>query len=253
MPAASCWTLDNNHARLTTPHVNAAIDLSASRPSLTNIAYNDGVIEGASVLGLVLDTNPRAPTPRDPVSRPEDVYVRGSDFVATWAAEGERPLRVQAYWRSIANVELPEVAIVELQVSVNTPSWDSDPRQTVTGRVPTGELLRMTDSESAAFEPLSIPRDGFKISDQPACFLVRPASANYSYAEMVHPADFCGSELGSSSDGVSLTYRLFASRLEKGVILRARVRGALLPRRGDERLAAAVYAALAASEPPLTV
>ncbi len=248
MPADSCWTLDNNHARLATSHVTAALDLSTKRPSLTNVAYNRIAVNGASLLGLALEENSLAPA-----SHPEDVYVRGSDLVTTWPAEGDRPLRVQAYWRSIANVELSEVAIVELQVSVNTPSWDSDPRQTVTGRVPAGELLQLTDSESAVFEPLSIPRDGVKISDQPACFLVRPTHANYSYAEMVHPADFCGSELGTSSDGVSLTHRLFAARLEKGVILRARVRGALLPRRDDERLAAAVYAALAASEPPLTV
>jgi len=39
--------------------------------------------------------------------------------------------------------------------------------------------------------------------------------------------------------------------LEKGVLLRTRVRGAFLRREGDARLAAALYAAFAAADPPL--
>jgi hypothetical protein len=39
--------------------------------------------------------------------------------------------------------------------------------------------------------------------------------------------------------------------LEKGVMLRARVRGVFLPRRQDESLAAECHAAFAAAEPPL--
>jgi hypothetical protein len=45
---------------------------------------------------------------------------------------------------------------------------------------------------------------------------------------------------------------LFSQQLEKGVILRARVRGTWLPADRDESLAAASYRNFAALDPPLT-
>ena len=45
---------------------------------------------------------------------------------------------------------------------------------------------------------------------------------------MVHPADFAGSELTQAEapgGQVAIRHRLFVQRLEKGVLLRARVRG----------------------------
>jgi hypothetical protein len=70
---------------------------------------------------------------------------------------------------------------------------------------------------------------------------------------MIHPADFHSDELlPGAGDAVMLRHRLFLSDLEKGVILRARVRGLLLPRQGDQPAAAEAYTEFAASPPPLT-
>ena len=88
----------------------------------------------------------------------------------------------------------------------------------------------------------------------PGCFLFRRAGT-FSYAELVHPADFRQSTLAareSSSADVRLAHRLFHRRLEKGVILRSRLRGVFLPREHDMELAAAEYRRFAASEPPPT-
>ena len=49
-----------------------------------------------------------------------------------------------------------------------------------------------------------------------------------------------------------LSHRLFAERLEKGVILRSRIRGLFVPRDHDTELAQSEYRRFAASEPPLT-
>jgi hypothetical protein len=91
------------------------------------------------------------------------------------------------------------------------------------------------------------------------CFVAR--AGDLSWVEMVHPSDFCGSTIniavGSSSEAatsqVGFAHKLFEQRLEKGVILRARVRGALVQQSGDVDVALAAYERFSASEPPLTV
>ena len=51
---------------------------------------------------------------------------------------------------------------------------------------------------------------------------------------------------------VRLTHRLFAERLEKGVILRSRIRGLFIPRSHTDELARHEYRRFAASKLPLT-
>jgi hypothetical protein len=60
------------------------------------------------------------------------------------------------------------------------------------------------------------------------------------------------SEYSIAEQGGRLRHRLFVSRLEKGVILRARVRGVLVIREDDCSLAAAAYHRFVKSPPPLT-
>jgi hypothetical protein len=71
---------------------------------------------------------------------------------------------------------------------------------------------------------------------------------------MVHPADFQRDELewdGRYGGVWRVAHRLFCTNLEKGVILRARVRGVFFARQGDVAAAAECYAAFAAADPPL--
>jgi hypothetical protein len=150
--------------------------------------------------------------------------------------------------------QLASAAVIDLQISVQTPLLDSDPRQTVRSSLPMGEMLRM-DESATKFEPLVLSFDGkrnMELNEPQACYLVRPAGTDFSYVEMVHPADAGSSALESYGAKIGLARTLFVSTLEKGVILRARLRGALIPREGDEAVAAALYADLLAAELPLT-
>ena len=71
---------------------------------------------------------------------------------------------------------------------------------------------------------------------------------------MVHPLDFVESGLTPSADGaLRWTTRLFQGRLEKGVILRSRLKALIASRSHDIATAALCYRDFAASEPPLTV
>jgi hypothetical protein len=69
---------------------------------------------------------------------------------------------------------------------------------------------------------------------------------------MVHPADARRDRLTRDVAGLRLIHHLFADELEKGVILRARLRGALLPRADDQRLALDAYRGLLDARLPLT-
>jgi hypothetical protein len=71
---------------------------------------------------------------------------------------------------------------------------------------------------------------------------------------MVHPADFCRDELThetGQNPRLRACHRLFAAPLEKGVLLRGRVRGIFVPRIDDLAIAAAAYTRFAAEEPLL--
>lgn len=83
--------------------------------------------------------------------------------------------------------------------------------------------------------------------------LFRLDNTDYSYLEMLLPADFHSSQV-SHDPGTghgTLRHRLFSCSLEKGVILRAKLRGLLLPREGDEAAAAKFVDEFLASPPPL--
>jgi hypothetical protein len=73
---------------------------------------------------------------------------------------------------------------------------------------------------------------------------------------MVHPADFQGTTLDIEARPAAalarLQHALFVSRLEKGVILRARVLGLFLARDDDMSATAEHFSLFSATEPPLT-
>ena len=169
-----------------------------------------------------------------------DGYVRGCDLVATYEGVAPHPLRLQAYLRALAPAEFASefaaeiLGAFDLIVSVNTSLLDDDPRSAVCGAIPSG---------SAAFE------------SRPGQFAVVIGQSDLCWLEMIHPSDYCHSEakrFSSQATEVGIRHELFRQRLEKGVILRARVRGGLIRQQSDA-IAAAAFERFAATEPPLTV
>ena len=84
----------------------------------------------------------------------------------------------------------------------------------------------------------------------------RPNRVDLTYVEMIHPADFQHDAVGEDNpEGRTLriTHHLFRTNLEKGVILRARVRGVFLSQQNDAKVVAQCYARFAAADPPLSM
>jgi hypothetical protein len=121
---------------------------------------------------------------------------------------------------------------IELIVSVQTHLLDKDPTLTVESRLPHGA------SNSA----------------NNWC-VIQQLSESLQYAELVHPDDLCGFEIKQlkSGDGSQTwTHRLFPRHIEKGVILRSRLRGLFYPGETSLSEVVAAYRNFAASPPPLT-
>jgi hypothetical protein len=177
-------------------------------------------------------------------------------LVSTYMQDERRQIRGQVYWRGFEWGGSRAPAI-ELIVSVQTSLLDSDPTLHVRSQVAADELWNIN-----GFDPPSARNDTLRGSDSfvanyagrgPACWLFRLTGEDSTYVEMVHPSDHVSSRFQELGRGeVEHSTRLFRGPLEKGVILRSRLRGVLLPRSNDVAAAAACYREFITSEPPLT-
>ena len=244
------WKLEKDVARLQLDQFGAKVNLAQPDEGLVEVQPDAGRLAGAGLLGIAIPLL----TASEQFLLIER-YVRGPDLVAAYEESAQWPVRVDALWRvaSPAPGE-PFVAAVELLVSVRTRALDSRPELAVQSRVPAAEVLRLIGPEDARYRPLSPAPEAMRPEEGPGCLLFRLPRSDFSYAEMVHPADFQYDELTRSAEGdgtFRISHRLFSEPLEKGVIRRARVEGVFLPRSDDMQIAAAHYTVFAAAEPPL--
>jgi hypothetical protein len=247
------WKCDKNVAELKLDSFHATLDAAQPGLGLTLISPRNKEAMPARLLWLSI-----APRRRGDVNWPAELYVRGDDLVVVYhqsALYPLQPLHVDAVWRALRPGPAHEfLAAVELIVSVRTELLSSPAKVSVWSYLPGGTTFFLVGASSSRCEALVPPVAlGFSAAHGPRCVLCRLGDGELSYAEAIHPADFHDDLvlLGPLRDGAALRHRLFDRSLEKGVILRARVRGVFLPRENDVALAAACYAAFAASEPPL--
>ncbi len=249
--AASSWQLDGSTARLHCGRAQILVDLDRPAAGLHDIRWTAEQFERAALLGVVLPSD----APLGAPARLES-YVRDDDLVATYSASKSCPLQVQVYWRSVkAEGALSGAVIVDLQVSVQTHLLDARPHVKTCSMWPQVDVLQMTDFEHSRWQPLdarTISKGSARSIHRPHCLIARPPGKAWSYVEMTHPADVAQSSLEHSGAVLTLKHVLFGDELEKGVILRGRVRGVFTDRARDTAVAVAAYADLLAAPLPLT-
>lgn len=230
-------------------------EIISLRPSdgMVNIVVAGRRLAEARLLGIAVD-----PDHQRPIAGPSEVHIRGADLVVACEEPGQWPLHVDAVWRAVAATTCGEfLAGVDLIVSVRTHVLDAHPNLTVESIVPASEVLRVTAGQSmrAPIEPLSSLPTIMGPESGGGCLLFRLPNVELTYVEMVHPVDFQYDELSrseSGGDSLRLAHRLFRTDLEKGVLLRARLRGIFVNRHNDAQVAATCCASFATSEPPLS-
>jgi len=231
----------------------ARLDLTRPADGLLDVAVGAMPWHAARLLGVVA-----APLSQNAADAPTESHIRGADLVVAYEASAHRPMRVDALWRAVAPAAGDKfLAAADLIVSVRTDLLDSRPELAVQSVLPACEIVRLTARDPIAGAALPHPENApaaFGLENGAGCLLFRPPGQSLSYAEMVHPADFQRDELhcgAAESREVRVVHQLFSTSLEKGVILRARVRGIFVPRADDARIAAECYAAFASANPPL--
>lgn len=186
--------------------------------------------------------------------RIDDCWVRGADIVAVYAPTNEHQIHPEVYWR-VLPAPATETGGLELIVSVHTSLLNAKPVTWVSSDVESDEVLHLPQATNSIVATTIKPgRETTTVERSAGCglFVVRSKSAQYSYVEMVFPADFDAATLQFRAGMLQLQWRLFVDPLEKGVIRRARVQGWIVPRRDDVNAAVARYQEFVASELPLT-
>ena len=178
-----------------------------------------------------------------------DTYTRGDDLVATYAETELHPLRVQIYWRSLHAAASAKG--IELLLSVQTGLLDSDPTVEVVTVLPGDAALQALPVEGS-------PNDQQRLLVESGSFVASHATMNGTYVEMIHPGDAHRTTIAHEGDRMVVRRKIFEHRLEKGVILRARLRGYFLASSrnvendNESKIAAECLSEFARSEPPLT-
>lgn len=247
------WQLNGAVARLQLPKFAGSVDVLQPGLGLRELST-----QGQPLAAQLLRVDVPAITVQNP-HEAADWYERCGDLVATYAQTDSRPFRTQVYWRTESFQAAEALAAIELVASVQTSLLDSHPQLTISSLLPSTEVLRLNDPQTGSFVVVSCSSKApFQAGpSQCACYVLR-LSGGWSYAEMVHPLDARESTVRPVVDRehgrelVEICHRLFTSELEKGVILRSRVLGLLLPRENDLALAARLYSQFSATEPPLT-
>jgi hypothetical protein len=243
------WTLRGNVADLSCGILSGRIDASRPNSGLHDVAL-DGARRSASLLSVYRSdiTNEKSwPLPL------AESYVRGNDLVASYQATDSWPFSPQLYWRSNSLRAVDGVlASASLLVSVQTHLLDTVPQIAVASHVPWDEVLSVSVSGAKA-AAVQIDSSQMKsAASEDCCVLMRSKDVPLSYLEMMPAGDFHAAALLPQGNEKAFEWRLFAEFLEKGVIRRARVHVAIVPRDNDVEIAAACCKAIDRLELPLT-
>ncbi len=244
------WLLHGNVAQLSCGNLSGRLDTARPQAGLYGVKLPDAH-RAIALLGVYrADVADMKSWPLVPA----EVYLRGHDLVASYKPTSDWPFSPQLYWRANSLQMVDGVlASASLLVSVQTHLLDTYPHIGVASQLASGEtfLVSVSDGAQSRVEPIQqLQRIG--ATNQDVCIVSRFEDSSLSYVEVMQSGDFREITLRPDSEGSSVEWELFADFLEKGVIRRARVHAALLPRERDLELAKACCAAIDRLELPLT-
>jgi len=170
-----------------------------------------------------------------------DRWRRGRDLTVVVEPDDRRLLRATITWR--CGAEARGIDAWEAVVSAQTSLLDSDATLAVVSECGAAEV-------QVGGEAGWTRTAGGRLPGGATAMLARRPTTTVLVA--VHPADLRHVDVEIRDSVAHIRCLLFASAIEKGVLLRGRVLAAVGPRSGDEAWASQLLAAFAASPPPLS-
>lgn len=260
--ASSVWSLDGTKSTLNCGKFSGEIDVARPHVGLhqPEFDYKDSPCTFLSVLR----SPEEVPAPNATIEQSDkswwplavdDFYIRGNDLVATYRPADAWPYAPQIYWQAQpATPTTVALASMSLLVSVQTQLLDTHPKIIVASAVPSDEFYYVSADEGHAPRIERIKGTlAYGPSGRSCCIVRRLLTAPLSYVEFMPSTDFQILRCSAGPRGKAFVqWDLFSEFLEKGVIRRARVHGALLPRANDVELAIECCSLFEQSPLPLT-
>ena len=162
-----------------------------------------------------------------------EAYVRGDDLVASYSPSADWPYAPQIYWSAGPGIASSGVlAAVSLLVSIQTSLLDTHPVVSVHSELSAGEVFSIgRSSADARALDLAGGKRVIRADSGSHGLLWRLAGDEFSYTEFASSTDFRELGVERTHDGtIRSGWQLFAEFLEKGVIRRATIHAAFLPR-----------------------
>jgi hypothetical protein len=244
----SGWQLASFHAQWRSDALTLAFDCAQPERGLTLTHVSLPTACEPQLFGLIL---PPRQESQDPSRLP--LIACGSLLSATYDAAESFPVQTSVAWRVGAPSPQSSLTIVDAVFSIATERLNAQPRFSVRSVVPAVEVLTATEPlDTACWKSWMPSQEDPPHATESPLVLFRLPGETFSYLEIADPMDSRWCRLtGHGRAGVGLDRALFAATLEKGVILRSRLRGILLEQAEDLRCARAAYADFIRSEPPL--
>lgn len=173
-----------------------------------------------------------------------DHWSRGTDVAAVYEPTDGRRLRSTVMWRS--HPQRGGLAAWEVIASAQTAQLQTDVTVGVHSEFDADEILWASSHRPVTWRPLP---PGHAWPDDGTALLARRGGSSCLVA--VHPADARRVVVQRAAGRCVVDCRLFASALEKGVLLRSRVLAAVGPACGDDDWAGRLLQTFVSSPPPL--
>jgi hypothetical protein len=217
------WHLQGTKARVACGPLLAELDVERPMLGLHRLQ-----LPGETTAGWLMGVDVREGSSlREQAWTPSDVYTRGSDIVATYREPAGQPFNLEVYWRVLPPQRFTSTAL-EAIVSIQTRQWEAYPYVVVQSALNAAEV---------------------RLHEGGVNFLSR---GDWSYVEASPQGDFEPSLDVPPSPLARAQWRYGKRFMERGVIRRLRLRGALAPIASAEDAIEQLQSEFAAEPPPLT-